>query len=129
MKKKGLIAILAILAVCFWAVWAFAVNVTYHFKAEYVEKIIEGTCYLHKNVETIPNPAYVPPEIDDGEGNIIPNPDYVGEPETIPAFTDAQWTKEVYRRKIIVDTLRGLLNKQRAEEEMITLPSDAVTTE
>jgi len=109
--------LVVILIVCLVATQAFAGGVTYNFKAEHIAKIIEGTCYLYKNVETIPNPAYV-------DAETTPNED-----EIILKYTDAQWTKEVYRRIIIRDTKRGLITKQRDAEQAIGIPDNAVETQ
>ena len=73
-----------------------------------VQIALQGFLKIYPNVETIPNPEYVPPTIDDGGGNQIPNPAYVGEPETLPKYTTAQWVTEKQRRLFIRDVRRGL---------------------
>ena len=95
---------------------SFAVGVTYNFSPDQVDKIIEGTCYLYPNVETIDDPEWVDPE----DGTEAPQ---------IPKYTAPQWTKEKYRRIIIRDTRRGLTKKRNETQVDVDLPDDAVTTE
>ena len=104
--------ILVLIAIVAFSGSALAAGVTYNFKPEYIEKIIEGTCYVHENRETIPDPEWV------GDENEAPQ---------IPKYTDAQWTKEVYRRIIIRDTKRGLKKKAKDEAAATAnIPDDAV---
>jgi len=94
----------------------FAVGVTYTFNSDQVSKIIEGTCYLYPNNETVDDPEWVDPE----DGTTAPQ---------IPKYTNAEWTKEKYRRIIIRDSRRGLKKKARDDAAAEELPDDSVITE
>lgn len=122
MKKVLSLSLVLVSMFCFSAMGA---TVSYTFSQEHTAQIIEGTCYLHKNTETKPNPAYVPETIE-VDGEMVQNPEYVGEPETLPAFTNAQWTKEWYRRAIIRTAVRGLERKDLDERVKKSLPDEAV---
>ena len=101
----------------------FAAGVTYNFSSEHVSKIIEGTCYIYKNVETIEDPEWVDP------GPDPENPNAERTAPQIPKYTDSEWTKEVYRRIIIRDTRRGLGKKAIDAADGADVPDNAVTSQ
>lgn len=77
-----------------------------------VPEAVEYYSYLHKNTETIPDPAWVDPD----DGSQAPQ---------IAKYTDEQWVKEHIRRHIKGQIERGKAAKDR--DNRVNYKADYVT--
>lgn len=110
MKKLALA-----LLICFVCGIADAGSITVNYSDDRIAEHLDNFLYVHENSKMVDNPAYVPPEIEDPEnpGEMIPNPEYVGEPEEIKKYTDKGFIKHKIKEYFIGQIKRGINAKRR----------------